>query len=164
MSSFLALIPMTNQQLFKHFKNIPAKSWFCQSDNQVSKLFSNQPSKQARKPITQQPSKQASAIRQASKQVHQKIQQASKQTIRQRTQQQQARKPITQQPSKQASAIRQASKQAHQTSNQAQTEALSLFRVCCLKSKAYSTIKSSKPKEINKSPASTSQNTTNDIW
>jgi len=92
MSSFLALIPMTNQQLFKHFKNIPAKSWFCQSDNQVSKLFSNQPSKQARKPITQQPSKQASAIRQASK-------------------------------------------QAHQTSNQAQTEALSLFRVCCLRSK-----------------------------
>ena len=107
MSSFLALIPMTNQQLFKHFKNIPAKSWFCQSDNQVSKLFSNQPSKQARKPITQQPSKQASAIRQASK-------------------------------------------QAHQTSNQAQTEALSLFRVCCLRSKpAWQSSQASQRKSTN---------------
>jgi hypothetical protein len=38
---------------------------FCQSDKQVSKLFSNEPSKQARKPIAQQPSKQAS--KQASK-------------------------------------------------------------------------------------------------
>jgi len=51
----------------------------------------------------------------------------------------------------------QASKQTSSSINQNQSQKLP-------EKQAYSTIKSSKPKEINKSPAATCQTTTNDIW